>query len=1510
MPRFGSFETVSELSPSGGTRVYVARRVDGGGGNGGVAGGGGGAVGAGGAARFVVKERVAVDDLTGERDQGAIEDFLKQVEIQKRGGAGWAPIHESAMTEGGAFYATDLYATSDERSQNLDTLFAVRKLHVDEQTFAKIIDGVVAGLRSMEDGMRRGHGSLKPQNVFLDVTPMPRGVEEDERAKAAVPKVWLADPLATDVGGKTLRDDLPALASLIYLIAFNQTLRRTGMVSLREESDWKERGYDGSFWRGLCAELLGQTNVTPALDQTQRKVRVHEAKVSGGKGAKPERSKVAPAAVERSDQAAQGGNGGGMATGAAVAAAGVPEAASAWGDAEAGAGAGGLAGAGKKPGSSKLLMIGGVVGLLLVAGGAAAYFATRGGGDGGNGGGGAGGAGGSAGGGTSAGRDGASTTDRPLEVKKESVGASTFMVLTPEDVKLRRFAQLLNVPGETIRAQWASSGEPVLVESARVASTALSSTPEQWEMAAKPKGGTLTADERAAVANDLARLRELEKKLTEWPALKEADELSTKFAGMAGLATLAEETAARASTFRRLIRSPELDVSASKAKLELGEDAVRIGSDLRAARKVLETVEALQALKSVSHSKAGQIAGDAEKELGAGATSLASIADRASGPVWKSDTEKLRVLMSRDAAAFDRGTFDKQLAEKSERWGTLTALDRLRSFNALADDEQFKAVKDDPREAWKTAQLAALDVIEKELAALGGAGKVWPEGSVPQQTVRRDALAARANVEQEGATTTKLFGHSVASAKDRMARVQSDVDALKRVVDNVRLASSQKIEEVLNQLVNAGASASGLAGPSIKLVSDAARTLDKGRAGDEVIAAKLRKVLTETNEAAVAIGSAVTSAGESLPGKRWARDAWRASAEKLGEGELTKAVTLAISEARTGAGATVSADGARGVIESFAGAIGEAMAGDGVLLRALGDPANVEPGGAVGAALVQLAATARAKETAPLLVASGVTEKEFGAVAKFDALKSVTDAKLPAERDRLLNAMKSPGSAVEAKIAVERLMSAGAWPSSAAEFKLAGGVIQQMEAAVIALPGQAAEGASAIRARGAGMMQQAYLRLLAQATAQTMAEVVGALDEQITPRAGLPAWAKFNIERATVASRLANAPDDRARQIVTELATLAKGAGVAAEGLSALTSESGPTFAPAQAGPGKTGRWTLVSGDGASETLTYKSTDGVEMMFVAIGDASNRVFMSATEVSLAAVNAAMDAEGFKALAADLGGKFTKVTQSDEGVRGWRGEGGRLAPAKPVDAGDKSMGWLYYDKTSANIVVFPAGAEPAPPSLDMPAHHFPARSAVRVANAMGGRLPTAAEWSAALQREGGVAGLVAGARVRDDSWRAWVTLVMDLRNQQKQGRILYIGEPWRSALGDAPANRQATARSGGEKVLFRPVNEGNGQRFKNLIGNVAELVHNVPAQCRVELMTNAASMASVQVVGGSALSPLTAEQVDKPQALTPANPERSFADVGFRVVFEAQGAEALAVRAARAIESIGYAKPSP
>lgn len=265
MPTFGRYETVRELRKSVTSTVYVARlRGEPAGPN---------------AERFAVKF-VQADAMSMDTPEEQLAPFLRQIAVMQSAGAGWAPIHESGQEGDGAYYVTDLYVTSDNNPQNLETLFERRKLRVDDARLGKVVLNIVHTLIKLRASKNRSHGNIKPTNILL--------AEPPGDSDAQIGAVFIADP-AADEHESNAKADLWALASLIHLMIFKTPVRRASVVSLRDVSAWSEAGVKGEFWRKLCEDLLGQGDVP--IDLQACRVRVES--VVG----KLEEAKVKPAAV-------------------------------------------------------------------------------------------------------------------------------------------------------------------------------------------------------------------------------------------------------------------------------------------------------------------------------------------------------------------------------------------------------------------------------------------------------------------------------------------------------------------------------------------------------------------------------------------------------------------------------------------------------------------------------------------------------------------------------------------------------------------------------------------------------------------------------------------------------------------------------------------------------------------------------------------------------------------------------------------------------------------------------------------------------------------------------------------------------------------------------------------------------------------------------------------------------------------------------------------------------------
>lgn len=245
MPRYGSFETVREVSRSGRGAVYTARRAGGG------------------EERFAVKifELPAYMAEEGEIERESTL-FLNAAEIQKQvaqAGSCWAAIHETGTMDGGAWYATDLFDRSIER-------FLLNRPELEPADLLRVVDSVLGGLFELRDVAGRAHGNLKTSNVLLS------GKGDVSGAKVALSDPWASERLR---GGEA-REDLRAVGELIHWLVLHRGVRRPAGWPAPMSSEWKRLGKVGDGWLELANKLLDPTDEKLTLDEVP-------ALVPGGK---------------------------------------------------------------------------------------------------------------------------------------------------------------------------------------------------------------------------------------------------------------------------------------------------------------------------------------------------------------------------------------------------------------------------------------------------------------------------------------------------------------------------------------------------------------------------------------------------------------------------------------------------------------------------------------------------------------------------------------------------------------------------------------------------------------------------------------------------------------------------------------------------------------------------------------------------------------------------------------------------------------------------------------------------------------------------------------------------------------------------------------------------------------------------------------------------------------------------------------------------------------------------
>ena len=205
----------------------------------------------------------------------------------------------------------------------------------------------------------------------------------------------------------------------------------------------------------------------------------------------------------------------------------------------------------------------------------------------------------------------------------------------------------------------------------------------------------------------------------------------------------------------------------------------------------------------------------------------------------------------------------------------------------------------------------------------------------------------------------------------------------------------------------------------------------------------------------------------------------------------------------------------------------------------------------------------------------------------------------------------------------------------------------------------------------------------------------------------------------------------------------------------------------------------------------------------------------------------------------------------------------------------------------------------------------------LASLVGCRLPTPEEWHAAFEAyEKAVP--PAQWNLRDETWRVQKEHVAALgdtgpRGPQLPDEGIYLpprqsGEPPAAATGAAA--KSLAQRDG--TLYFRPTDATGGSTFRQLVGNVAEMVCDAPeaiAQLKERTPQGIKSFAAdagtgLFVIGGSALSPPELP-TDRP---LPLKPGAAYADVGFRLAFTAPSRN-LAERLEWALAGQGFVKPA-
>jgi hypothetical protein len=396
--------------------------------------------------------------------------------------------------------------------------------------------------------------------------------------------------------------------------------------------------------------------------------------------------------------------------------------------------------------------------------------------------------------------------------------------------------------------------------------------------------------------------------------------------------------------------------------------------------------------------------------------------------------------------------------------------------------------------------------------------------------------------------------------------------------------------------------------------------------------------------------------------------------------------------------------------------------------------------------------------------------------------------------------------------------------------------------------------------------------------------------------------------------------------------------------LQPLTSEAPepPKVDIAKIGPGDprlgAAAWAgTPSADGGQVTFTHQFTaQGApfSLTFVRVApDGAPEAFVCDQEATVELFIRSIAAAGQWAAVGGMLSKYEPANITDSrGPRPWIWGGSASLRTCAIDPRGDWLGANPQIKPSGLSDAYPAGSgfPPPPPTGESPMNYITPAGGLFMARVIGCRLPTGAEWSAAMKAELGDLALdtyIAQVKpnLRDQTWEAQRAHIQSLIDGNK---LAPINSGQRRADAGAYAWIPADATSyynqlNDGALWFVPTPRGPGRIFHNLIGNVAEwLVDDAAAQDAIapgapppEQVRAAAGGNGVKVAGASALSP---RQVDPrtpiavPASAGPSVPVAS--DVGFRLAFSAAGAtlkpDPVAVRLAKVLATPRYLLAKP
>ncbi|MBS0195884.1 MAG: hypothetical protein JSR77_03920 [Planctomycetes bacterium] len=342
--------------------------------------------------------------------------------------------------------------------------------------------------------------------------------------------------------------------------------------------------------------------------------------------------------------------------------------------------------------------------------------------------------------------------------------------------------------------------------------------------------------------------------------------------------------------------------------------------------------------------------------------------------------------------------------------------------------------------------------------------------------------------------------------------------------------------------------------------------------------------------------------------------------------------------------------------------------------------------------------------------------------------------------------------------------------------------------------------------------------------------------------------------------------------------------------------------------------WTLAEKRGDNDAGVYASPKGARLEFVRISASEPATYLCTTEVSVAVLAELLEADGIKGetlrelAGMDKNKEISPTDTSDDGRKGprtWLPTRSGPVPGAPEQDND-SKGWIASrpggakrpDGSQMKGAGYDASIDAAvtPPAPTSPVNYVPPAFAEYCASLAGCRLPTSAEWAAAAAREPN-----ASANRRDQSVVKQLAYLDAFQNVQ--GVWYEAASPLSGILqpeGAKPGADKAPAVQASDGVLwFTHVDDGGGQLFHHLIGNVAEFVcddpsawsksgisGSVPTKKKLDDFA-AAAAGNLKVIGASALSPAAIDPAQA-QTISKGRVKNAYSDVGFRLAFTTTG----------------------